>query len=237
MEGRAVLASYDAVEDRLTVWDSTQESHDVRGLLITLLGLNENQIRVIAPDVGGGFGAKHLMYPEEVVIAAASRMLQRPVKWIEDRREHFLSSIQERDQYWDMEVAFDGDGRLFGMRGRMIHDQGAYTPRGTNLPTNASTALPGPYLLPCLDLQVIVAETNKVADDTDPGRRLSISQFRDGAFARLHRPQAQARSRRGAPPQSHSAGQDALRHAACGPLRIADRVRQRRLSEDDGDLP
>ena len=70
-------------------------------LLITLLGLNENQIRVIAPDVGGGFGAKHLMYPEEVVIAAVSRMLRRPVKWIEDRREHFLSSIQERDQYWD----------------------------------------------------------------------------------------------------------------------------------------
>ena len=163
MEGRAVLANYDALEDRLTVWDSTEESHDVRGLLITLLGLNENQIRVIAPDVGGGFGCKHLMYPEEVVIAAASRMLRRPVKWIEDRREHFLSSIHERDQYWDMQVAFDGEGRLLGMRGRMIHDQGAYTPRGTNLPTNASTALPGPYLLPALDLHVIVAETNKVA--------------------------------------------------------------------------
>jgi aerobic carbon-monoxide dehydrogenase large subunit len=163
IEGRAVLASYDAIEDRLTVWDSTQESHDVRGSLITLLGLDESQIRVVAADVGGGFGAKHLVYPEEVVIAAASRMLGRPVKWIEDRREHFLSSIQERDQYWSMEIAFDDAGRLLGMRGRMIHDQGAYTPRGTNLPTNASTALPGPYLLPCLDLRVIVAETNKVA--------------------------------------------------------------------------
>jgi carbon-monoxide dehydrogenase large subunit len=103
------------------------------------------------------------MYPEEVVIAAASRMLRQPVRWTEDRREHFLASIHERDQYWDMEVAFDDDGRLQAMRGRMIHDQGAYTPRGTNLPTNASTALPGPYLLPALDLQVIVAETNKVA--------------------------------------------------------------------------
>jgi carbon-monoxide dehydrogenase large subunit len=163
IEGRAVLARYDSIEDRLTVWDSTQESHDVRGLLMTLLGLNENQIRVIAPDVGGGFGSKHLMYPEEVVVAAVSRMLRRPVKWIEDRRENFLSTIQERDQYWDMQVAFDDEGRLLGMRGRMIHDQGAYTPRGTNLPNNASTALPGPYLLPCLDLRVIVAETNKVA--------------------------------------------------------------------------
>jgi carbon-monoxide dehydrogenase large subunit len=163
IEGRAVLANYDAIEDRLTVWDSTQESHDVRGLLMSLLGLNENQIRVIAPDVGGGFGAKHLMYPEEVVVAAASRRLRRPLRWVEDRREHFLASIQERDQYWDLEVAFDSEGRLLGIRGRMIHDQGAYTPRGTNLPTNASTALPGPYLVPCLDLQVIVAETNKVA--------------------------------------------------------------------------
>ena len=147
IEGRAVLANYDAIEDRLTVWDSTQEPHDVRGLLMTLLDLNENRIRVIAPDVGGGFGAKHLMYPEEVVVAAVSRKLRRPVKWAEDRREHFLSSIQERDQYWDMDIAFHGDGRLLGMRGRMIHDQGAYTPRGTNLPTNASTALPGPYLV------------------------------------------------------------------------------------------
>jgi carbon-monoxide dehydrogenase large subunit len=163
MEGRAVLANYDPLEDRLTVWDSTQESHDVRGLLITMLGLNENQIRVIAPDVGGGFGSKHLMYPEEVVVAAVSRMLRKPVKWTEDRREHFLTTIQERDQYWDIQVAFDDQSRLLGMRGRMIHDQGAYTPRGTNLPTNASTALPGPYLLPCLDLHVIVAETNKVA--------------------------------------------------------------------------
>ena len=120
-------------------------------------------MRVVAPDVGGGFGCKHLMYPEEVVISAVSYMLRRPVKWIEDRREHFLSAIQERDQYWELEVAFQDDGKLLGMRGRMIHDQGAYTPRGTNLPTNASTALPGPYLLPSLDLHVIVAETNKVA--------------------------------------------------------------------------
>jgi carbon-monoxide dehydrogenase large subunit len=163
LEGRAVLASYDPLEDRLTVWDSTQESHDVRGSLMTMLGLNEEQIRVVAADVGGGFGAKHLVYPEEVVVAAASRMLRRPVKWTEDRRESFLTTIQERDQYWDMEVAFDREGRLLGMRGRMVHDQGAYTPRGTNLPTNASTALPGPYRVPCLDLKVIVAETNKVA--------------------------------------------------------------------------
>ena len=163
MEGRAVLARYDTLEDRLTVWDSTQETHDLRGHLMALFGLNENQVRVITPDVGGGFGCKHLFYPEEAVVVAASLMLRRPVKWIEDRRENFVATVQERDQVWDLEVAFDDHGRLLGLRGRMVHDQGAYTPRGTNLPTNASTAVPGTYMLPSLDLRVIVAATNKVA--------------------------------------------------------------------------
>ena len=163
IECRAVLARYDPLEDRLTVWDSTQEPHDVRGHLMALFGRDENQVRVITADVGGGFGCKHLFYPEEAVVAAASLMLRRPVKWIEDRREHFLAAIQERDQFWDLEVAFDDHGRLRGLRGRMVHDQGAYTPRGTNLPTNASTAVPGTYMLPSLDLRVIVALTNKVA--------------------------------------------------------------------------
>lgn len=205
IEGRAVLANYDAVEDRLTVWDSTQESHDVRGSLITMLGLDENQIRVVAADVGGGFGAKHLVYPEEVVVAVASRMLRRPVKWVEDRRENFLSTIQERDQYWDMEVAFDDDGRLLGMRGRMVHDQGAYTPRGTNLPTNASTALPGPYRLPNLDLRVVVAETNKVATIPIrgagyPSANFTIERALDAIARELKLDRAEVRRRNLIPP-------------------------------------
>ena len=145
---------------------------------MTLLRLDENQVRVVAPDVGGGFGAKFVMYPEEVVVAAAALMLRRPVKWIEDRREHFLAAIQERDQYWDLEVAFDDDGRLLGVRGRMIHDEGAYTPQGVNLPFNASTALPGPYILPAYELDVQVVETNKVA--TMPVRGAG---YPEGAFA------------------------------------------------------
>ena len=118
MEGRGALAVYDGNEDRLTLWSSTQLAHEVRGFLMNLLRLDENRLRVVAPDVGGGFGAKFVMYPEEVVVCAASLLLRRPVKWIEDRREHFLAAIQERDQYWDLEAAFDGDGRLRGVRGR-----------------------------------------------------------------------------------------------------------------------
>ncbi len=163
LEGRGVVARSDTVDDRLTVWTSTQMSHEVRAVLVKLLGSDENHVRVVAPEVGGGFGAKYLCYAEEVVIALAAKMLDRPVKWIEDRREHFTSSIQERDQYWDVEVATDGDGKLLGVRGEMIHDHGAYTPQGINLPFNASTAVPGPYILPAYRLRVKVAMTNKVA--------------------------------------------------------------------------
>jgi carbon-monoxide dehydrogenase large subunit len=178
IEGRGVLAVYDGNEDRLTVWSSTQLAHEVRAFLMLLLRLDENQVRVVAPDVGGGFGAKFVMYPEEVVAAATTLMLRRPIKWIEDRREHFLSAIQERDQYWDLDVAFEHDGRLLGVRGRMIHDEGAYTPQGINLPFNASTALPGPYMLPAYELNVQIVETNKVA--TMPVRGAG---YPEGAFA------------------------------------------------------
>jgi carbon-monoxide dehydrogenase large subunit len=178
IEGRGALAVFDANEDRLTLWSSTQLAHEVRGFLMRLLNLDENRLRVVAPDVGGGFGAKFVMYPEEVVLCAAALKLRRPVKWIEDRREHFMAAVQEREQYWDLEVAFDGDGRLHGVRGHMIHDEGAYTPQGINLPHNASTALPGPYLLPAYALDVHVVETNKVA--TMPVRGAG---YPEGAFA------------------------------------------------------
>jgi aerobic carbon-monoxide dehydrogenase large subunit len=178
IEGRGALAVYDANEDRLTLWSSTQLAHEVRGFLMTMLRLDENQLRVVAPDVGGGFGAKFVMYPEEVTLAASCLLLRRPIKWIEDRREHFLAAIQERDQYWDLEVAFDHEGRLLAVRGQLIHDEGAYTPQGINLPYNASTALPGPYMLPAFALNVRVAETNKVA--TMPVRGAG---YPEGAFA------------------------------------------------------
>jgi carbon-monoxide dehydrogenase large subunit len=178
IEGRGVVASYEAGEDRLTVWSSTQMAHELRSVLMTMLGLDENQVRVAAPDVGGGFGAKYVVYPEEVAIPLASLLLGRPVKWVEDRREHFLAGIQERDEYWDLEAAFTEEGRLLGVRGRMIHDQGAYTPQGINLPYNASTAFPGPYVLPSYALDVLVAETNKV-----PALPVRGAGYPEGAFA------------------------------------------------------
>ena len=96
---RGALATYDGNEERLTVWSSTQLAHEMRAFLVTLLRLDENQLRVVAPDVGGGTRAKFVMYPEEVTLAASCLLLRRrSSRWIEDRREHFLAAIQERDR-------------------------------------------------------------------------------------------------------------------------------------------
>jgi carbon-monoxide dehydrogenase large subunit len=178
IECRGVLAHHDRDLDVLTVWTSTQLPHEARFFIMKMLGLDENRIRVITPDVGGGFGAKFILYPEEVAISAASMLLGRPVKWIEDRREHFVASIQERDQYWDIEVGFDDQGMLQGVRGTMIHDAGAYTYQGVNLAYNASTNFPGPYVLPHYRLHVAAAETNKVPTATVRG-----AGYPEGCFA------------------------------------------------------
>jgi aerobic carbon-monoxide dehydrogenase large subunit len=162
LECRGVVAAYDAEEDRLRVWSSTQTPHAAQRLLCDLLGRDETQVRVITPDVGGGFGPKLVFYQEEVVTALAALVLRRPVKWIEDRREHFVATTQERDQFWDLEMALDYQGRILGVRGRMVHDHGAYTARGVNLPYESAQTVTLPYDIPAYELKVELALTNKV---------------------------------------------------------------------------
>jgi carbon-monoxide dehydrogenase large subunit len=162
IETRGLVAWVNPLEDRLTLWIATQMPHAVQRALVKVLGLDENRLRVIAPDIGGGFGPKLVVYPEYFVAAVAAKRLRRPIKWIEDRREHFLATTQERDQYWDVEIAVEADGRLRGVRGTMIHDHGAYTARGINLAQNAVAIMPGPYELPAYKLDVRIALTNKV---------------------------------------------------------------------------
>jgi carbon-monoxide dehydrogenase large subunit len=190
IETRGLVASFDAQTDQLTVFSSTQLAHECRFFIMKLLGLDENRIRVVTPDVGGGFGAKFILYPEEVAISAASFLLKQPVKWIEDRREHFLASIQERDQYWDVEVGFDDAGKLLGARGTMLSDAGAYTYQGINLAYNASTNFPGPYVLPHYKLHVSVVETNKV-----PTAPVRGAGYPEGCFAMERALDAVARRR------------------------------------------
>jgi carbon-monoxide dehydrogenase large subunit len=162
IECRGTMARYDALEDLLTVWSSTQTPHTARQLLCEILGREENQIRVITPDVGGGFGPKLIFYPEDASVALAAMLLQRPVKWIEDRREHFIASTQERDQYWEVEIAVDADASIRGIRGNLVHEHGAYTARGVNLPYESAQTVTLPYEVPAYALNVKLALTNKV---------------------------------------------------------------------------
>ncbi len=164
LETRGVVAQYDAAADLLTVWSATQTPHIGRRMIAELLGRNTESIRVIAPEyVGGGFGPKAIFYPEEAVVAAVAMKLGKPIKWIEDRREHFLCATQERDQYWDVEIAVNDNGKILGVRGSLLHDTGAFMPWGIIMPYIASATMPGPYVLPAYALDVTVALTNKVA--------------------------------------------------------------------------
>ncbi|HEX3484736.1 MAG TPA: xanthine dehydrogenase family protein molybdopterin-binding subunit [Micropepsaceae bacterium] len=160
IEPRGIVAHFDRCEERLIIWDGTQMPHRAKSILVTALGLDEDRIRVIAPDVGGGFGPKAVFHPEELAIPAAALALDAPVKWIEDRGESFTATVAERGQDWDMEAACDAAGRLLAIRGHMRHDHGANTPYGVALPYNAATNMIGPYVLPACDLRISLCLTN-----------------------------------------------------------------------------
>ncbi len=161
IECRAALAHYEPATDKLTVWVAGQTPHGYRRVLEMMLRLDPSQVRVITPDVGGGFGTKAQFFGEQAIVAASAMRFKRPVKYIEDRRENFLTASQERDQYWDLEMALDRDGRILGVRGRLTHDGGAYVPHGIIMPLITSTTVPGPYVIPAFNLDVTVAFTNK----------------------------------------------------------------------------
>jgi carbon-monoxide dehydrogenase large subunit len=204
LECRGVLADV-ARDGALTLWSSTQTPHLEKRVLAQLLERNPESIRVIAPDVGGGFGPKAITYGEDAAVAAAALRLQRPVKWIEDRREHFLSTTQERDQYWDIEIALDADAKLLGVRGTMLHDTGAYLPWGVVMPYISATTVPGPYVLPAYELEVTVAYTNKVP--TTPVRGagrpqavFAMERLMDRAARELHLDGNEIRRRNLIPP-------------------------------------
>lgn len=161
LEARGCVAEYVPATDGLTFWASTQKAHDLCQNLSAFLRIDETAMRVIAPDIGGGFGPKLCVYPEDVAVAAAAKLLRRSLKWVEDRREYFVAAVQERDQFWNMEIAFDDGGRVLGMRGRLIHDLGAYALQDVNLPYNSASAVTGSYIVPALAIDVTVAHTNK----------------------------------------------------------------------------
>ena len=161
MECRGVIGSYDARTDVVTLWSSTQMVHMVRNVVAGTLGLAQANVRCIAPDVGGGFGVKGHAYPEDQLIPFLARRLRRPVKWIEDRYEHFLVSCHARDQLHDAEVGFDDEGRIIALRDHFMVDSGAFNPIGGAIAYNTVVHLPGPYKIDHLDVNSKIVATTK----------------------------------------------------------------------------
>src|SRR5262245_972533 len=148
LEPRGVLAWPSAPDGRLTVWSSTQVPYAVRAAVAGALGLPEERVRILAPDVGGGFGGKGHAYPEEVLISAAARRTGRPVKWVETRTEHFLAASPDRDQRHVARLAVRADGTIAALETAFTRDHGAYPTLGEVMPLNTINHLPGPYRIP-----------------------------------------------------------------------------------------
>jgi carbon-monoxide dehydrogenase large subunit len=164
LEGRAVLAHRDHRLDQLVVYTSTQVPHIIRLGLAEVLGLEERRIRVVAPDVGGGFGSKARLSPEEATVAALALELDHPVRWVEDRGEHFLASTHTRDHHYRVTAYADARGRVLGIDVELIVDSGAYAmwPNGPFLETGmAARNLPGPYDIRNYRVKTYTVATNK----------------------------------------------------------------------------
>jgi aerobic carbon-monoxide dehydrogenase large subunit len=162
MECRGVASVHDSRTDCVTIWSGTQVVHWVRREAAAVLNLPEARVRCIALDVGGGFGVKGHVYPEDLLIPFLARRLQRPVQWLEDRREHLMCSCHSRDQIHDLEIGFDEDGRILALRDDFVVDCGAWNPIGMGVVYNTAVHLPGPYKIENLAISARIAATNKV---------------------------------------------------------------------------
>ncbi len=175
LECRGVVAEYDRRTDCITIWSSTQVVHWLRREAAATLGLPESRIRVVAPDVGGGFGGKGHAYPEDLLIPFLARRLGRPVRWIEERREHLMAATHSRDQTHDLEIAFDDDGHILAIRDDYIVDCGAWNPIGSGVAYNTAVHLTGPY---------------KVANFAASGRIVATCKTPNAPYRGAGRPEA-----------------------------------------------
>ena len=170
IEARGVVAHYEPGREALTIWSSTQNPHILRTFVAQTLGLGEDCVRAIAPEVGGGFGAKINIYGEEYVAAALSRRLGLPLKWIEDRSEAFLATVHGRDLIAYVELAATWEGRVLGLRMRIIADIGAYNMLLTaRVPTHSMTMANATYAFPAVRATLTEVFTNKTPTDAYRG--------------------------------------------------------------------
>jgi aerobic carbon-monoxide dehydrogenase large subunit len=202
IEPRAVLAVADAASDKLTLYSSTQVPHHIRRYVAEQLGLAEGDVRVVAPDVGGGFGYKGKHYPEETILAWAARRLRQPVKWVASRSESFISDNQGRDHLTRAELALDAGGRFLALRVETIANLGAYISTfGAAIPSAIYSALlAGVYRTPAISVQVTGVFTNTLPTDAyrgagRPEACYVLERLADRAAAQLGIDRAEIRRR------------------------------------------
>ncbi|MDQ6672785.1 MAG: xanthine dehydrogenase family protein molybdopterin-binding subunit [Chloroflexota bacterium] len=177
MEPRASAAALDSDTGLLTVWTSTQWIFGVRDRVASLLGLEASRVRVLAPDVGGGFGAKGQVYPEEILVAALARRMARPVRWVATRTEDTQATAQSHGDAADAELAANADGTLRGMRIRLRHDVGGYAGGGLGQSDNILSHVVSAYRLPALDAESTLVYTNAVPSGFIRGGGREVGNF------------------------------------------------------------
>ena len=162
METRGVAARWDADLGQLAVWSTTQAPQILRRLIARYLGLPEHAVRVLTQDIGGGFGPKSIVYAEDILIPLLARVLGRPVRYVETRREHLLAVTQERDQWHDVELGLTREGLIVALRDTFVHDCGAFVSWGIIVPLITSVTVPGPYRVPNYEATLTALYTNRV---------------------------------------------------------------------------
>jgi aerobic carbon-monoxide dehydrogenase large subunit len=201
MEPRAIVAEYLPGENRLTIWASTQIPHLLKTQVALMVGLPETAVRVIAPEVGGGFGSKLNVYAEDGVVPWLSIKLGRPIKWTETRRESLLVTIHGRDTINYLELPLKKDGTILGLRARILADMGAYHQLLTPLiPQLTALMLPGCYKIPAFDCEIVGVFTNKMSTDAyrgagRPEAAYDIERLMDCAARELNLDPAKFRSK------------------------------------------
>jgi carbon-monoxide dehydrogenase large subunit len=177
MEPRASAAAFDAASGQLTVWTSTQWVYGVRDRIVQILGLDKENVRVLAPDVGGGFGAKGQVYPEEILVSALAKRLSRPIRWSATRTEDTQATGQSHGDMAEAELAANQDGTLRGLRVRLRHDVGAYGGPGLGQSDNILGHVISAYRLPALDADASLIYTNTVPTGFIRGGGREIGNF------------------------------------------------------------
>jgi carbon-monoxide dehydrogenase large subunit len=232
LETRGVLATVSLTDGRLHVWCTTQIPHATRNAIATSLGIPRDQIHVIAPRLGGGFGSKENVYPEEILVPKIAAMLRRPLRWLEDRREHFVASVHAREESVAVEAAVTRDGLITAIKLDCLADIGAAFATVTNtVPTLLGAMVRGPYRVPALDARLSSVVTNKVPLNVfrgagHPQAVLVMERLLDVAADALQIDRAEIRRRNLLRPEELPLERHAL-----------DCIGARRIIYDEGDYP